>query len=385
VQTLNTPAAQHLHELAEHEQSSSLSLSMPTIEKGPDVRENSIRFKNLLTRAERELEELDEGARQIKERLKPLRDLVYDDTFWQHQRQGLVVYQSNRLFDVVKLAHPPLELSYVADHFFIRPLAIDLARQSRSLVLAVSWSQARLFNLHQQSLEEIHDEHFPVKFDEVVLPPDAESQLQYHTQSSGAGSHRAMFHGHGDGEGEIKADRLRFLGEVDERLTKVQHARSLPLLVVGTAEVAGHLTSRSSLDFEQVVHASPDGLSDTQLFEFLKQQLGESIPQAGESGEVIESSIATRGGSWDAAEIMTASVMGRIDQLYVAPQQLVWGHWQPDTNELRVLEQRGEPREQSIELINLAALQTLRAGGEVREAQQDATQGKHGMAAVFRY
>lgn len=70
-----------------------VSIFMPTHTAGSQVRQDPIRFKNLLRDANRLLEPLEGGeVDSIREELESLRNLVGDVHFWEHQEAGMAAY-----------------------------------------------------------------------------------------------------------------------------------------------------------------------------------------------------------------------------------------------------------------------------------------------------
>jgi len=74
-----------LDELIKTQERTCLSIFMPAVQAGPEVRQNSTRFKNLLARAER-LWSGSEDEVSASDFLSPLTRLIHDTKFWANQK-----------------------------------------------------------------------------------------------------------------------------------------------------------------------------------------------------------------------------------------------------------------------------------------------------------
>src|SRR5574339_666895 len=84
-------------------QAPAVSIFLPTHRAGPEIQQDSIRLKNLVKQAERQLlaeESRPAGAREL---LAPVTKLVGDAAFWRHQGHGLAIFRSEDFFRVYRL------------------------------------------------------------------------------------------------------------------------------------------------------------------------------------------------------------------------------------------------------------------------------------------
>ena len=91
-----------LKALVETAQSPCVSIYMPAQKAGPEVRQNPIRFKNLIREAENRLEAMGMEGGEAAEFLKSAHEL---DTveFWENQDRGLVILLSSGEFRYYQL------------------------------------------------------------------------------------------------------------------------------------------------------------------------------------------------------------------------------------------------------------------------------------------
>jgi hypothetical protein len=90
----------------------------------------------------------------------------------------------------------------------------------------------------------------------------------------------------------------------------------------------------------------------------------------------------TERASHNVKEIIPAAFHGRIESLFIAIEQELWGTFHPATNTLHVHQQA---RYHDDDLLDIAATQTLLHGGSVNAVEQAKVPGGGILAAVFRY
>ena len=76
----------------------SVSLFMPTYKSGSEIRQNPVRLKNLLHKAEEHLEAVVRRLVEARRFLAPIQNLVNDELFWQHPSDGLAIFLSQDIF-----------------------------------------------------------------------------------------------------------------------------------------------------------------------------------------------------------------------------------------------------------------------------------------------
>ena len=374
-----------LDELANHQQSESISIIMPTEKSGRQVQQNAIRFKNLLNEVVTRFVSMGTSEHAAEGRIAALREYQRDDTFWQHQSEGLALYFCGGQLSTVQLQHSPEPLVTIADHYFITPVAADSSKSQQNIVLTVTWEEAKLYNAVRGQLEPHDREQFPVVIRDVVLPPDAEEQLQVRTQRGGAsGSGAAMFHGQGEGEQMIKSDRKRFLAEVGRRLEEVFNGIPEDLIVIGTDEVIGHLKATTELSKAKTITASPASMDQNQLSQRVEAFLSNE-PDLGcaDRLEQFGNAMAHGKGSKDLPEIIRAALEGRVSDLIINPDKRIWGSWNAETQTASIAEERANEGI-VVELVNMAVVLSLRTGALVI-ADTASQLGPEPAAAIFRY
>ena len=99
-----------------------ISLYLPTHRGGGlDRRDDPIRFKKLVRRAEELLRARHPGCR-VNDLLKPFEALILDTAFWTGTQDGLAVFGADNFFAAHRLPRTMPERVVVADSFHLKPL-----------------------------------------------------------------------------------------------------------------------------------------------------------------------------------------------------------------------------------------------------------------------
>lgn len=152
---MNNLSKNELKVLASKRGENMASLYMPVVRTGPQIRQNSIRFKNLLAEFRNSLSAKGMIDSEIRKTLKPMMDLLDDDYFWEQRSDGLSIFLSQEEFHYYHLPLSFKELVTVADHFHIKPLLPLFSEDGLFYVLTVSQNEVRLFQGNRLSISEI--------------------------------------------------------------------------------------------------------------------------------------------------------------------------------------------------------------------------------------
>ncbi|MDX1521669.1 MAG: hypothetical protein R3264_08585, partial [Anaerolineae bacterium] len=307
-----------------------VSIFMPIYGVGLDTDEDKIRFKNLITEAEKRLR--DEGQLQSgrKDLLEPAKALLDDDHFWQNQRTGLAVFVSPALF---RTYHLPFECEtdlIVGQSFYLKPLLPMFALEQDFYLLALSQNEVRFFRGAWNGLEQIALENVPGSLAEALRYDEPAKQQQFHTAAapSGSGKQPAIFHGHGAGTDGEKNDILRYFQQIDRGVSEFLQGGQEPLLLAGVeylfpiyqqANTYPHLS-------EDGIKGNPEPLSPAELharaWPLVKQLFEQDRRQAAQRFEQLAHTDQV---SNDLATIIPAAHYGQVEALFVAKNQHQWG------------------------------------------------------------
>lgn len=380
-----------LRELMEQDPRIGVSLFMPTAKAGKDVEKNPIRFKNLLAEVGRRLEESGDdrwrSEQAIRSFLKPAYRLLEDTRFWRHQERGLALFLADGFHRLYRLPVPLEELGVVNRRFQISPLLPLLSGDGRFSVLCLTRESIRLYTATRHGIRRVGLRQTPTHFGEVVGSDRDEQHLQWHTGTPHLpGDRAAVFHGHGEGDDDDKAELQKFYSAVADRLPSELEDREVPLVLAGLDHVVAlyREVDRKSNVTDGHVGVHPDAIDPEELGERawrIVEPLFDS--QRRMAQDSFRSLSATDRTSVKLEEIVPASVDGRIGTLFVAPHHHRWGRFDRGSRRLELCE---APRVDNEDLVDLAAVQTLTRGGDVFVTEEGKEMPDPApVAAIYRY
>lgn len=341
-----------------------VTIHLPTHRKGAEVRQDPVQLRNLVDQAAHRLGEDGNGA-EIDPVLGPVRELIDDTSFWQHQSDGLAVFASA---DVHCWFRVPLDLPAsltVGASFHVAPLTPLLSGDGDFLVLALSQNDVRLFAASRASIRELDLGSTPTSMSEALAHEDPERQLQ--ARSVGGGD--AMYHGHGVGEHD-KAAVERFIRAVDHGLHDVLGADPRPLVLACVAYYAPIFRSvtRHAHVIDAVVEGNPEHLKPVELHASAWTCIA---PAYADARAKAWSRYGEATGTGDTAEdlddVCDRALEGRVDTLFVTD---VNGPASADTSDDR---------------LDRAILATLAASGSVVSIDGQQLPPGRSAVALLRY
>ena len=376
----------HFKRLLERDTGYHVSLFMPTERLGTEEGPDPIKFKNLMGEVRSRLESFGMRTPEIKAFLEEAEATTSDAMFWRYQSEGLAMFISENVFEYFRLPMAFREQVMVGERFHTRPLLPLLEGDGRYYVLTLSQNQIRLFQCSKFSINEIKDlEGIPESLAEALAYDDPEQQLQLRFGGPGMGGHAAaIFHGHGGKKEDAKVDILRFFQQVDRGLQALLKDDGTPLVLAGVDYLLPIFRQASNYQalMEEGIMGNPDHLRPEQFHEaaweivkpqFLKEREQFLRRYRQQAGTGLTSS--------DLREILPAAHHGRVEYLGLARGAYIWGEYDPERDQIDV----HEDEESGEDLLNLAAIQTLKNGGTAYAIDQEQIPEQRMAIAVFRY
>lgn len=381
-------SVEEFQHLLEQPDGVSISIYMPTETSGKETQQNTIRFKNLVRRADQTI--VGQGlmrAREARELLRPVQELIDDVPFWQHQREGLAVFVSPKLFRRYRVPIRFRELVEVENRFHLKPLLRLLSCDGEFGILSLSRKNVRLFQSTRFRIDEIDLGDTPTSVIDVMGTEPGERGLQWRSAaSSGRGEHSALFHGHGRNDEDLTPELRKMLAAVDRSVCGRLRPPSIPLLLVGPEDL---LSIYRGLSDYPGLHADELKLNASEMKNDELRERAWSVvgPHFQREQERIAERFRQLSGTGMASsslnEIVPATHDGRVEALFVARGQYRWGLYDPDTREVAV---QGQPGNGAQDLLDLAAVQTLRHQGKVYVVESESVPNDGApIAAVYRY
>ncbi len=379
--------------LVEQPKLNSVSIYMPMEIAGPEVRQNPIRFKNLIKEAESRL--IDAGLEQ-KEAialLAPAHELDQPDFWEQMGEQGLALFISKDIFRYYTLPLNFDELVVVTDRFHIKPLLQILNGNGRFYLLTLSQKDVKFFEGTRYSVKEVEVENMPKSLDEVLNYDETAKEGQFRIATSKGGTSNSFsqpgaFHGQGSPDRDERQKNIRqFFYAIDGALQKKLRLAQAPLVLAGVEYLLPLYREANTYK-----HLMEEGITGNTKIESAQELHDQAWPIVEayfhkSQQEVVERFNELFGGGSDIAsnnikEIISAAYYQRVDSLLVAVGQQQWGLFDP-TSETVYLHQEEETGDE--DLLDFAAAHTLLNGGTVYAVPPEQVPYSTPVAAIFRY
>jgi hypothetical protein len=395
---LNILSKEELQELVNECQQACVSIYMPTQRAGKEVEQNAIRLKNRLEEAEKGLVAAGLRAPEARELLEPVRALLPDTTFWQHQSDGLALFISAGFLRYYRLPLDFESLTVVGGRFHFKPLLSLFAGDGRFYVLALSQDEVRLLQGTRYSVGQVNLENVPERLAEALKWDEPERNIQFHTSTgapqggsawrSARGGRPAIFHGHGvDSASEHKEHILHYFRQVSEGMREILAGERAPLVLAAVdylhplyreANVYPHLVG-------QGIRGNPEGLDAKELHARAWAIVEPLFTAEREAAAARYRQLAGEGSaqaSNSLEQVVPAAHFGRVETLFVALGTQVWGTFDPQVGAVE-LHQAARPGDE--DLLDFAAVRTLSNDGTVYVAESGEVPGGASLAAVYRY
>jgi len=347
----------------------------------PDPAQIDVQIRNAIRGLQKQLAEraLDPGT--VSSLFEPIYDLAMTANsagIWAH---ALIVFRSPGLFRYYLLHGRFKEVQTVDDRFQVRPLLRMLAHDTRFHLLGVSQRHVRLFDCTQHRAEPAAVGGFPTSL-EAWLNNRQPDHVLVNRSSAGpsVGAMKGVLSGTST-EREREDEFLHhFFKEVDRGVTGHLRGQTGPLVLAGVEyEMAIYRRVNSyKPTLEKVVRGSPDGMTDRALHE---RAMDVVMSTFSEPLQKVVTDLRERAGttrsSTDPRTIVQAAFQGRVLDLVIAEHADYRGVWNEETQNV---EDGGDE-----ELLNAAALQTIRHGGHAFVLDEPDMPVKAAAAAVFRF
>lgn len=362
-----------------------LSLYLPTSRAGQE-QEDRIRYKNTLSDAKNLLVNAGITPKEADKMLQEAGSRIDDTEFWQHQSDGLAVfiYGGTTHFHTVPVHFE--NYVFLGDHLYVKPLIPLLTGNAKFFLLAISQNETRFFEGDKFSITEIEtNEYLPSDIGDLMKYIDGEEQLQHH--SGQGGSEAAIFHGHGGGKDMEEVRLKEYLRMINKGIMEMMcDDDTEPLILATVEETAG--VYRQINDYKHLHQAhipgNPEGedpvLLHEKAWEIMRDGVEENLDDLKSS---FDSALVGDEASFSVHDIVPAAIAGRVDTLFIAKGDEFWGTYNEKDHSITIHEER---KKDSLPLLNYAAEQTIRNGGEVYLMDRTALpRPTSSVNAIYRY
>ena len=367
-----------------------VSLFLSTHKLGRETRQNPTALKNLLTEAKERLAQYGMDARDTEELLAPATALLDDHAFWQHQDLGLALFLSDAGLAVHKLPIPLAERVVVGPEFHILPLLALQDHDAGFLVLSVTAEAVRTDLATRFGLSGVNIPGMPASIEALDEAPDYEGTVQSHGygRPHTGGQNMPKTQVFGDSPEEWRKGRLVEYARRTAAALAVHLARDpREVVLIADAGIGGHIAGSDALapHIAARVETDPATLDDAGLHAAAWAVMQPHRDRDLDAALARLAALTGRGeptACHDPATLVAAAREGRVDTLFLAQDATLHGSVDPDSGEAQVA---GSAKAGPVDLLDLAARQTLLGGGEVCLVAPKLLPGDAAMAAILRY
>ncbi|MGH2694747.1 MAG: hypothetical protein ACRDJJ_08000 [Actinomycetota bacterium] len=401
--TLEVVTREEILNLVEERPGPALSIFHPTDRVTVESEQNSLRLKNLIGKAHNLLAERGIRRPEIEELLEPVNSLLGNNDFWRHQLEGLALFRTPHTFRYYRLPFAVDELVVASHRLHVKPLLPALAGERHFYVLAISQHSVRLLRASRYGVTEVNlsDIDIPrsieeaLRYDDLQKPESKDHPTLAPSRSDtgpaapsrgpGRVTRKHAFHGHGPGGEDQKDEILRFFQAVDHGIIQVLGTDHAPLVLasVDYLQPLYRQASHYRHILDRGIEGSPDRLSPAQLHERALQIVEPRFRAEIESAKQRYAQAAGTGfTSSEIHEVLRSAHQGRIEFLFIRAGEQMWGSYNLHNDELKP-HSDAEPGD--LDLLDLAAAQTLIHGGTAFLVQGDEMPDNQEVAALYRF
>lgn len=369
-----------------------LSFYLPTHRAGVETLNgmDSIAFKNQIRKAKGLLERHDVPEAEIAQYIKPAEDLLHDNNFWRHQAEGLALFITKGFSAHYTLPITMPDEVYVLDQFYFTPILPILSQNGRFFILNLYREKISFYEATIDKIRPIDISSFVPESFNQALKFDIKGNDQDFTHSTTTVNGSNIVHGAGTNKGDEEHGRVReFMLEIDNNLQQILHNATEPLVLAGVDHYCSIYKGISK--YRNIVPQNinvNEGVDDMNALHDKALVVIKPLMQQSHSDSLTryQNVAGTGATSEDIATVAAEAVHGRVDTLFIAPSQPVWGSYDAASATAVVHDeyQRGDD-----DLINLAAIKTIAQGGKVYvsnyNGMSEGADGRANVKALFRY
>jgi hypothetical protein len=258
------------------------------------------------------------------------------------------------------------EFNYVSNSFYLKPLMPMFVGDGDFYLLMLERSNVKLYQCNRDSLTEISIDHcIPETKQDVVGYDYEQKNLQFRT-GGGASAGGALYHGQEAATGKRKNEIKRYLRAINDGLAPLLGEENTPMLIVAQDPL---------FDMYEEVNTYPSLMEENLRVNFGDTHINDVHELAWEKmapvfDQVRKNKLARfidEQGTGKTAigidEIIPAAFNGKVDALFCENKEDIFGNYTEDNNLFTV--NQGEEHDNTISLMNIAAVKTFLNGGEV--------------------
>ncbi len=369
-----------LDELMEPRTPPCVSIYQPLHRSAPPARENPVRFKNLLRRAE-EMLLRQHPPGETRKLIDRIRKEVDTHGFWTGSRDGMAVFAAGDYLRIIETQQPVKELVVVADSFHVKPLIRMMQGADRYHILCFTQGQIRF----------LEGSRFGVRDIELKDTPRSIYELSGMTQKQQVTAARDVAISPEQASDEAQAiprpgSVEQFIRAVDKGIREnYAHMERLPLILFAEAQYhpLWRAISRNPMLMEQGVVLNPDHLPEQrirdeawQIYQPIYRQRIEHLANQ------YQAARAHNMGSELLDQVAQAAAAGRVDALLLAENAHIPGRLDPASGQIQI---DGVAESGVDDVLDDLAEMVLKRDGQVLTVPPDLMPTRAEVAAIYRY
>jgi len=365
-----------------------VSIYLPMDKKGQEQNLHLAQtfLKQCINEVQKTLTEHQMHEDEVTDYLKPVEQLLDKVELWRNPSDGLAIFLDPE--DGMQYFKVPISFeadTYVSGHFYLKPLLPLYHNDGMYYLLELSQDYVKLYEASRYHFKDVYVEDFaPKRLEEAVGFDHKPKMLQFRSGQNvhGAGS----FHGHGEGKDDDRKELLTFFRAVDKGVKKAIAYKNVHLILVCVDYLFDIYKEAST--YPELHHENIGGNPEFKVKTGLHQaswDLMETHFTKSQTEKILQFTelYHTQKTSYEIDDILNAALSGRVDTLFIADEDDIFGIYEMENNEV-VIDDKQELSNTS--LTNLAGMETFRRGGKVYILSSNEMPVKESsMNAVFRY
>lgn len=369
-----------------------VSIYLPILREGNDVKMSQIRLRTLLRQAEDHLKGYGLTVPKIQNILQPASELLEQPLFWAVAPEALAMFMSENQSVIFSLEQPVDENMVIDDHFTVRPLLELNIQNAEYLLLAIGRGAVRVYRGSRNRLIQIPVSDLPESLETIVSAYSFEKQRRQYGGAAGsnhgavAGAVNHGFENSKDRDGLMVEDYCR---AVDSKILEHWQKENLPLVLASVDYLfaAFQKISKNPNLLPQNIPGSPDHLTETELRNRAWEIVQAHLPdQANEDWTNAQNFFGSEKIRQNIRQIIEAADHGRVDKLFIPRGKAIPGRFVPETREI-TRPQPGNPAKpfEHQDLLEFAAIRALSHGAQVHSIHPDQIPDGADAVALMRY
>ena len=373
--------------LASKRSSHSVSIYVPMYKTGKEQNEHlaQANFRRCINEAHRDLVKYALDEEEINNYLKPITNLISEVDLWRNPADGLAVFLNKDGLNYYLLPMAFEAHTYVADHFYLKPLLPLYHNDGVYYLLELSGDYVKLYKCSRYSCKELSIEDIvPDQLEKAVGFDYKSKMLQFRSghATHGAGS----FHGHGEGKDDRDEEMMAFFRAIDKGINQLISDKKAPLVLACSAPLHAMYKEANSYPnlFEKYLGGDPEFRDKKKMHQQSWELIKEHFQEIRKSKlNLFTELYHTSKISYTPSEIIPAALKGKIDTLFIRKGPDLFGLYNKENDTVRFDESK---KLTNVSLLNFAAMHTFMQKGRVYELDpNDMPVQEQPLNAIFRY